>query len=98
MRHSITDRAAHVAAWESSGLSQAGYCRQTGLAYHLFRDWVRRRSAGEGKVASGFVEVRRPPVGGVAVMALPGGARLEFGLQADPAWAGQVIRAVLAPC
>ena len=98
MRHSITDRTAHVAAWKSSGLSQAGYCRQASLAYHLLRDWVRRPSAAEREASSGFVEVRRPPAGGVAVMALPGGARLEFGLQADPAWAGQVIRAVLASC
>lgn len=99
MRHSITTRTAHLAAWESSGLSQAAYCRQSGLAYHVLRDWVRRQSASRAEVSTGFVEVHRPPVtGALAVMSFPGGARLEFGLQADPVWAGQVVRAVLASC
>ncbi len=97
MHHSITDRTAHVAAWESSGLNQAAYCRQAGLAYHLLRDWVRRRSAAQA-VSSGFVEMRRPSAGALAVLALPGGARLEFAAHADPMWASQVITSVVASC
>ena len=83
MRHPITNRTAHVAAWESSGLSRAAYCRQAGLAYHLLLGWARRSSA-EREVSSGFVEIHRQLVGALAVLALPGGARLEFGCQADP--------------
>jgi len=94
---SIIDRTAHVAAWESSGLSQAAYCRQAGLAYHLLRDWVRRRSA-EQELSSGFVEVRRPAAGVLAVLTLSGGARLEFTAQADPTWAAQVITSVVSSC
>ena len=97
MPHSLTDRIAHVGAWESSGLSQAAYCRQAGLAYHLLRDWARRDVAAR-EVSSGFVEVRRPPSGALAVLALSGGARLEFAAQADPAWAGRIITTVLASC
>lgn len=97
MSHSIADRTAHLAAWESSGLSQAAYCRQAGLAYHLLRDWVRRRSA-EQEVPSGFVEVRRSATGVLAVLALSGGARLEFTAHADPLWAGKVISSVVSSC
>lgn len=97
MSHSIADRTAHLAAWDSSGLSQAAYCRQAGLGYHLLRDWVRRRSA-EQDVPSGFVEVRRPATGVMAVLTLSGGARVEFSAQSDPTWAAQVISSVVASC
>lgn len=34
--------AAHVAAWERSGLTQTAYCREYGLSRHAFGWWRRK--------------------------------------------------------
>jgi hypothetical protein len=99
MSQSITDPDTHVASWQASGLSQAAYCRQEGLPYHRFREWLRRRPGpGPGEVANGFVEVRRPNHAGVVWCEWPNGARLVFSDRVDPAWLVQVVRSLVAPC
>ena len=45
MRYSTEERQAHVELWRESGLSRAAYCRQSGLTYATFVQWVQR--AGE---------------------------------------------------
>jgi hypothetical protein len=37
----------HIDAWRTSGLTQAQYCRQHGLAAKSFSFWLRRRRAEE---------------------------------------------------
>jgi hypothetical protein len=37
-------KAEHLGSWEKSGLSQAEYCRVTGLKYSTFQNWKRVRS------------------------------------------------------
>ena len=46
MRFSSEERAAHVELWRESGLSRAGYCRQSGLRYSTFAQWVQRQEKG----------------------------------------------------
>jgi hypothetical protein len=41
----------HVDAWRSSGLTQAQYCRQHGLAAKSFSFWLRRRRTEESAVS-----------------------------------------------
>ena len=51
----------HLAAWKSSGLSQAAYCRQHGLTQNDFSRWkceVARRDARTVAPAAAFVPVR----------------------------------------
>lgn len=46
----------HIQAWQRSGLSQAGYCRQHDLVLSRFGYW-RRKLQGRLSPASGFVRV-----------------------------------------
>lgn len=42
MRYTSDDREAHVNLWRESGLSRAAYCREAGLSYATFTQWVQR--------------------------------------------------------
>lgn len=42
MKSTRTRWAAHVAAWQSSGLSQSAYCRRQGLSLASFGYWRRQ--------------------------------------------------------
>ena len=45
MRYSQEERQVHVELWRESGLSRAAYCRQSGLTYATFAQWVQRMNA-----------------------------------------------------
>jgi hypothetical protein len=58
----------HIAQWQASGLSQAGYCRQQTLREHQFSYWKCKFLMGHESVApepaSGFARVQvvaKPP-------------------------------------
>jgi hypothetical protein len=56
----------HYSNWESSGLSQMGYCKSAGLSFAKFNYWVRKlRRGGEGASAKtlGFLSVEVNPSG-----------------------------------
>jgi hypothetical protein len=39
----------HLHWWQASGLSQAGYCRKSGIKVHLFRYWRKKIAAKPSK-------------------------------------------------
>ena len=39
-------RQIHIEAWQTSGMSQAPYCREHGLNTGTFGNWVRKHRAG----------------------------------------------------
>ena len=102
MRYTPEDRASHIALWQESGLSKAGYCRSSGLCYKTFCGWARPRAASTSKelvAAPAFVQVvdQRPhrvdAACGVDVE-IDGGVRLRFAAGASAAWVGAVVQAV----
>ena len=98
---SSSERAAHVAAWRASGLSQAAYCRQSGLACHRLRDWVRTsRRGGNGGAPAGFIEVNlaATPSSSAVSFLMPNGVRVEVVPGTDPRWLAQVVQALVLPC
>jgi len=87
-----------VGQWQGSGESQAGFCRERGLAAWQFRYWLRRLTA-EGSPAAvghGFAEVSSP--GGGLRLRLPGGLVLEIGPEFDEATLRRFLRAAAGPC
>jgi len=64
----------HIAQWQSSGLSQASYCRQQALLTHQFSYWKRKFLADREPVTSepkaGFARVQ--VAAHVATPSLPG--------------------------
>ena len=54
-----------VDAWQTSGLSQANFCKTNDLNYHRFGYWVRKfrrqSETAQGKTSSGFVPVTVNP-------------------------------------
>lgn len=92
-----TDINNHVIAWQTSGLSQAAYCREAGIPYHRLRDGLRRQEKRHDH-PTGFLEVMRPAPGSVAILTLPDGQRLEFTDRAEAAWVGRVVRSLVVTC
>jgi hypothetical protein len=83
----MTDRAKYwgrmMAAWESSGLTQAEFCRRRGLKAVTFAWWKRQLAGttgrgGRGRIAGGRVTRRRTSAGpskpAFVEVALPGAA------------------------
>jgi hypothetical protein len=58
MRSKRTHWAAHVAAWQSSGVSQAAYCRRHGLSLGSFGYWRRQLRTDRDEPDAGVPEAR----------------------------------------
>jgi len=43
----LETRRIHIGAWQTSGMSQAAYCREHGLNTKTFGNWVRKHRAGQ---------------------------------------------------
>jgi transposase-like protein len=88
---------AHVQAWQSSGDTQAAYCRAHGLSLASFGYW-RRKLAGHAQPAPALLPIRvAPAVQEASVQVrLPGGIVLGVAA-ADPAWLANLLR-LLTPC
>ncbi len=50
-----------LAAWRSSGLSAAAWCRQNAEGYHRFRYWKKRLEAQQPAPSGRFVELTLGP-------------------------------------
>ena len=73
----------HIKAWQTSGMSQAAYCKQHDLIYHRFGYWY-RKLIGCQRQPSGFARVvqhHRRGTQGLSVR-LPNGIELH-GVEAD---------------
>jgi len=103
----------HLAAWQASGLSQAGYCRQVGLAPADFSWWKHELARRDGRRAADrtrqgmkagpqFVplQLTAGQSNGECEVLLCNGRRLRIGNGADPRWAGALAAALesVAPC
>ena len=106
MRYTPEDRARHIALWQESGLSKAGYCRTSGLCYKTFCSWTHRQSAStadeQTASAPAFVQVvdHRPQRDDASLTVEVGpddGLRLCFSAGAAPDWVAAVITSV-RPC
>ena len=95
-------REQHIAQWRASGLSRAAYCRQHGIAYHVFISWTKQSAAiAKDNAPSAFIEVLRPsshvperqsPT--VASISFPSGVMMRVVTVTDADWIGQVVAAV----
>ncbi len=81
---------AHFAAWKSSGLSQAEYCKQHDLKLSNFTYWRSRVNKPQRK----FMPISAPAGTDRLVMSLPCGIRLELTAQTLPAVLPTVLRAL----
>ena len=63
-RHEAKRRkwSSHIAEWEASGKSQAGYCREHGLSLRQFYYWKRKHSAKQGSGVVKLVPVGLHPI------------------------------------
>ena len=92
----------HLAAWQTSGLSQAAYCRQHGLTQNDFSWWKRelaRRDRSARLAAPTFVPVCVTPEQTAPCafeLSLQGGRVLRFDGRVDVTALSRVVRALEA--
>ncbi|HLW79941.1 MAG TPA: transposase [Terriglobia bacterium] len=91
-RYTDEQRAAALARFDRSDLSQAEFCRRAGIRVSTFSLW--RRSGGAARQVRprmpGFAEVRlsAPAATSAVTLHLPSGARLEVATGSDAMWHG----------
>lgn len=93
--------AEHVAAWKASGLTEAAYCRQHGLAEKSLGRWQGRQRDKLGKHASASgaltlvqANIVRPEMAQSARIIAPQGWQLEFGALPPSAWVRKLVEGV----
>src|SRR4249919_1323075 len=71
---------AMIMQWQQSGLSQKAWCRQSGIAYHVFHYWYKRyRDTNNTSRMSSFTELKvQPAAFGFMELLFPDGKRLLF--------------------
>ncbi|MBK7491954.1 MAG: IS66 family insertion sequence element accessory protein TnpB [Nitrosomonas sp.] len=89
---SSESRRIHIEAWQTSGMSQAAYCREHGLNTKTFGNWVRKHRADQ--------VIRSPALIPVTIKSIPmpmanmirlrgqGDHVLELPLTISPHWLG----------
>lgn len=111
MEYSLADRTAHLAAWTSSGLSQAAYCRKHGISYHVFRHWrdmSKRQAEFPSRLPDAeadFVQLPRPtstiriPYASPSAVTilLPQGVQVSTSGTIDTGWLCRLVQG-LHPC
>jgi len=87
-----------VSEWRSGGGSQAGFCRERGIAPWQFRYWLTRFPEDGGEAVGGprFAAVSVPGSG--LRLSLPGGLVLEVEPGFDEATLRRFLRAAGAAC
>ena len=86
----------HIAAWQSSGLSQVAYYRQHQLNSKTFANWLRAyRTQSVAAVASTLIPVEiklEPSSSGPLCLHCPQGHTLELPAEISPQWLGQLLK------
>ena len=85
-----------VAEWQASGESQAGFCRERGLAVWQFRYWAKQLGGTPPASDQRFAEVSSPGLG--LRLRLPGGLVLEVEPEFDESTLRRFLRAAADPC
>lgn len=92
---SLEVRRIHIEAWQSSGKSQAAYCREQGLNTKTFGNWIRKHRAGQVNESAALVPVTIKP------MSVPtdtlrlrgrGDHVLELPSMVSPHWLGELLK------
>jgi len=88
----------HIAAWQSSGLSQAAYCRQHQLTYATFSARLCEFRA-QAKLSPPVppvllpIQVQSPPLPAVGIILHHGkGHRLELPSSVSTSWLAELLR------
>jgi len=86
----------HIAAWQSSGLSQVAYCRQHQLNPKTFANWLRvYRTQPVVAVASTLIPVGielAPASSGSLCLHCSQGYTLELPAEISPQWLGELLK------
>lgn len=103
VRISKEQRRAILAEFARSGLSAAGFARQTGLKYSTFALWVQRyrrtkRSGRKAPLRLLEAVVAPAPSLSVLLVQLPGGARVELRAASQVPLVVALVRALEQPC
>lgn len=88
-------RRIHIEAWQTSGMSQAAYCREHGLNTKTFGNWVRKHRAGRVIGSAALVPVTIKPMPMPAnTMRLRGQGDhvLELPPTISPHWLGELLK------
>ena len=91
----LETRRIHIGAWQTSGMSQAAYCREHGLNTKTFGNWVRKHRAGQ--------VIRSPALVPVTIKPMPvptntlrlrgqGDHVLELPPTISPHWLGELLK------
>ena len=104
-----TEKAEYLVLFAESGVSQAEFCRAMRVPAPTFSQWRRKtqqhghRAARAPHFAEVCITEPSPRAGAVPALAaphvvlhLPGGVTCEAPVGADPAWLGQVLKALIA--
>lgn len=88
-------RRIHIEAWQTSGMSQAAYCREHGLNTKTFGNWVRKHRAGGviGSAALVPVTIKPMPVpANTLCLRGHGDHVLELPSTVSPHWLGELLK------
>ena len=88
-------RRTHIEAWQSSGMSQAAYCRGTGLNSKAFGNWVHKHRADQVIGTAALVPVTLKPMPAPAnTLRLRGRGDhvLELPSTVSPHWLGELLK------
>jgi len=88
-------RRIHIEAWQTSGMTQAAYCREHGLNTKTFGNWVHKHRAGQ--------VIRSPELVPVTIKPMPmptntlrlrgqGDHVLELPSTVSPHWLGELLK------
>ena len=86
----------HIEIWQSSGMSQAAYCRKQGLNAKTFCNWLRvyRHDCLDNKPATLVPVTIKPESSPMNSLKLRGssGYVLEMPADVSPRWLGELLR------
>ena len=88
-------RRIHIEAWQTSGMSQAAYCREHGLNTKTFGNWVRKHRAGQVIRSPALVPLTIKPMSMPAnTLRLRGRGDhvLELPPTVSPHWLGELLK------
>lgn len=76
MRSNKAERQSHLTAWQTSDLSASAYCREHGLKYPTFMNWVRKEK--EEQSVGKFVVLPNLPASSKLTIQFPNGILLHY--------------------
>ena len=91
-----TQQQKHIEAWQTSGLSQVGYCRQHKLNSKTFSNWLRFYRSRQAAIITSTlipVEIKSKTSSSVSLcLRCPQGHTLELPADVSPQWLGDLLR------